>query len=413
MTGMDDRQAVSWLHRRAGLGLSAPDLEAATRRGPGEELRRLVGGLTKTPPPDPWDDGRLPLDPEDQPARIYAISTWLDAMVASPAPLVERLAWLWHGHFVSALDKVRVGRLMVDQIRLFRTRGAGPFPQLLREVTIDPAMLDYLDLRTSTGSKPNENYARELLELFTLGVDNVTEADVAVGARALTGWTLVQGKARFVSQRHDDSRLRYLGQEGVHDLDSVVAAIAARPEMATFIAATVAGELLGTTRPEDIAPLAAEFRSSGLDIAALVGATLAAGLAGIGQPVVLGPVLWLVQAQRVTGATLDPNRRISLLRSAGQLPLQPPNVAGWPGGAAWFASATIVARTNLAVAVSAATPAGSPVMTAARAGDVQALAPALGLGGPFGPATRAVLDRAKPGAPRLALALASPEFVIA
>ena len=108
-------------------------------------------------------------------------------MVASPQPLVERMAWLWHGHFVSVFDKVKVGRLMVDQIRLFRSLGLGAFPDLLRAVTIDPAMMWYLDLRTSTGTEPNENFAREVLELFTLGVGNYAEADVQAGAKALTG----------------------------------------------------------------------------------------------------------------------------------------------------------------------------------------------------------------------------------
>jgi uncharacterized protein (DUF1800 family) len=170
---------------------------------------------------------------------------------------------------------------------------------------------------------------------------------------------------------------------------------------------------LGTAPSDLVARLATTFRSSGLDLRALVAATLQAGLDGASTPVVLGPVLWLVQAQRVTGAQIDGGRRLALLRAAGQLPMLPPNVAGWPGGAAWFAAGTVVARTNLAAVVAAGTPADSPVLAAARSTDLGALAGALGLGDPFGEATAAVLQAARPGAPRLALALASPDFVIA
>jgi uncharacterized protein (DUF1800 family) len=388
-------------------------LDAATARGPAEELRRLIAAVPADSRPDPWDDAKLPLDPRDQPSRLYAIQAWLDALVASTQPLVDRMAWLWHGHFVSGIDKVRVGRLMADQIRLFRSQGLGPFPTLLRAVTIDPAMLVYLDLRTSTGSAPNENYAREVLELFALGAAHFTEADVKAGARALTGWTLVGGDAQFVSRRHDNTPVRYLETDGVHDLDTVVAAIVARPELAELVAGVVAFELLGTAPDDLVSRLAASFRSSGLDLRSLVGATLQAGIDGTTEPIVLGPVLWLVQAQRVTGAKVDDGRRLALLRAAGQLPMLPPNVAGWPGGAAWFAAGTVVARTNLAAVVAAGTPADAAVMAASRGTDLAALAAALGLPEPFGDATAAVLGAARPGAPRLALALSSPDFVIA
>jgi len=405
MGSVDDRDAVIWLHRRAGFGLAAADVDAAVARVPAGSLDDL---LDPAPPADPWDDAQLPLVRMDQPSRQYAITTWLDLMVASPQPLVERMAWLWHGHFVSAFDKVKVGRLMVDQIRLFRSLGLGVFPALLRAVTIDPAMMWYLDLRTSTGTEPNENYAREVLELFTLGVGNYAEADVQAGARALTGWVaqLNGDGARFAAKRHDDAPQRYLGRDGVHDVDSVVEAITAQPAMARFIAATVAQELLGTSG--DPSSLATAFTAAGFDIATLVRATLEAGLAGTSAPIVLGPVPWLVWARRVTGAPAD-RRQLALLRDAGQIPMSPPNVAGWPGGPAWFASATIVARTNLAALVARATPDG-PVLAAAQANDPAALASALALPSTgFGSATSAALAATRPGVTRLALALAAPE----
>jgi uncharacterized protein (DUF1800 family) len=421
MIVVNDRDAIIWLHRRAGFGLGAQQLTEAVSRGPDAELERLLDPTAAGAPPttDMWDDAKLPLEVKDKPSRLYAIDTWLDSMVATAQPVVDRLAWLWHGHFVSGLDKVKVGKLMVDQVRLFRREGLGSFTTLLHDVTIDPAMMLYLDLRTSTGSLPNENYAREVMELFTLGVGNYAEADVHAGAVALTGWTLPQRtQAQFVPRRHDDSPQTYLGVGGVHDVDSVVGAITAQPAMATFIARTVALELLGAAPDDLVAELATTFTSSGLDIRGLVRATLRAGLAGAGAPIVLGPVLWLVMAQRVTGVALaagtpKSSRRAKLLRDAGQLPMLPPNVAGWPGGAAWFGSGSLVARTNLAVLVAADAAGDSAALAAARGNDVGALAAALSLpDAGFGTATARALAAAPAGAQRLALALVSPEFTI-
>ncbi|MEO5724936.1 MAG: DUF1800 family protein, partial [Ilumatobacteraceae bacterium] len=227
---------------------------------------------------------------------------------------------------------------------------------------------------------------------------------------------------RFAPRRHDDSPQHYLGRDGVHDLDSVVAAIVAQPAMPTFIAATMAQSLLGTTSSDVVGPLAAGFVKSGFDVRTLVRSTLQAGLAGSTEPVVLGPVRWLVAAQRVTGATVldggranpgGADRRLPLLSNAGQVPMMPPNVAGWPGGAAWFGSASLVARCNLAMLVARSTVADSPVMQAARGSDPAALAQALSLpSSGFGPATSAALSIAPPGVQRLALALTCPEVIV-
>ncbi len=365
---------------------------------------------------DLWSDADLPLTKRDPTEALKAISTWLGQMTSTTTPLVDRMAWLWHGHFVSALDKVKEARLMVDQIRLFRSSGLGSFSSLLRAVTIDPAMLLYLDGGQSTGQHPNENFGREVLELFTLGLGTYTEDDVKAGAAALTGWRVLpaQATAQFVPKRHDDMSRTYLGTAGVHDVDTVVGAIMAHKALAGSIAAAVAGAILGTTDGAVVAPLAQTFASSNFDITSLVRATLQAGVAGQSQPLVLAPVPWLVIAQRVTGASAPAKVQLTGLRTAGQVPMTPPNVAGWPTGAAWFGSSTVVARATLAAAIAAAAPADNPARTAAEGNDLVALATALGLPTPsFDAASSAALTAAKPGAERLALALCCPEFVIA
>jgi uncharacterized protein (DUF1800 family) len=297
----------------------------------------------------------------------------------------------------------------------------GVVPALLRAVAIDPAMLVYLDGRQSSGKAPNENFGRELMELFTLGVGNYGEADVQAAARALTGWVVRTPKdgpadraATFAARRHDDTPQHFLDRDGVHDLDTVVAAVCAQPACATFIARKLARAVIGPNVDQaTIADLAATFTASGLDITALTRAVVDALAAGTdGGPVVLAPVPWLVMAQKATGAVLDATVRVAGLRDAGQVPTLAPNVSGWPSGDAWYASATVVARFNLAAAIAENAPADNPTVVAAGHGDVHALAAALGLAG-FGAATTKALQSVGDGPSRLVLALTSPEFVTA
>ena len=415
MVSMNDRDAVAWLHRRIGFGLRADELAAAVTRGPQAELQRLLQLATGPAPTDPWDDTQLPLDPKDKPSKPYAIGTWLESMIATTDPLRDRMAWFWHGHFVSALDKVRVAKFMVDQIRLFKTSGLGDFAALLKKVTIDPAMLIYLDGGDSTNKAPNENYGREVMELFTLGVGNYTEDDVKAGAKALTGYKMrpTLPQATFIPKNHDDDPEHYLGIDGVHDVDTVVAAIMKQPTLATFIAGSIASEMLGNKDPATIAPIVQAFTASRFNVAALITALANAGLAGTSQSVVLAPVPWFVIASRVTGAHVPQKAALGGLRGAAQVPMLPPNVAGWSGGQAWFASGTIVARANLALEIANTTPVDNAAMTAATSGDLDALANALGLVTPkFSAASADALKAAKAPKQRLALALITPEFVV-
>lgn len=413
---MEERDAVAWLHRRAGFGLPPAELREAVARGSVAELDRLLdpAGVGGVPAVDPWDDDLLPLDPQDRTSKLYGIHTWLTTMIGSDRPLVDRAAWMWHGHFVSALDKVRVARLMVIQARLLRAAGLGGFRDLLRAITIDPAMLAYLDLRESTGSQPNENFSRELLELFTLGEGNYSEADVQAGALALSGWTLVRGEgsARFVARRHDDSPQRYLGVAGVHDLDTVIDAVLAHAALPGFIAAAVAGELLGTDDETVVDRLSTVFVASGFDVRSLVRATLAEGLAGHGAPLVLGPVRG---SRRPVGSPAHGRHRSSRCSCCAPQgrcrccrPTSPVGRVALRGSvpAAWW-------HANLAALIAAAAPAGE-VLAAAQGDDSAVLADVLGLPiDDFADASLAALDAAPAGIDRLAVALITPEFMIA
>jgi len=283
-------------------------------------------------------------------------------------------------------------------------------------------MLLFLDGAKNTTQAPNENFGRELLELYTLGIGNYTETDVRSAAVALTGWTLKPRDAYtavFDPRRHTAAPQMLLGRK-VSDVNSVVDAAVDQPACAQFIAGKLADWLLGPGVDDAlIESFAGTFRSSGMQLRPLVRAILQAGLDGKGAELVLAPVPWLVGTQRALGTRLDTRAALRWLASAGQVPLNPPNVGGWPGASAWLGASATVARLSTAAALVDALPATSPALQAAAAGDVDRLARALGLPGGFSAPTRDALSNTsgasstRPGAAALAVALASPDLLVA
>ncbi|MGH9244482.1 MAG: DUF1800 domain-containing protein [Acidimicrobiales bacterium] len=420
---VDTSTAIAWITRRAGFGLAPGELGAAVIGGIDGYIDRLVDPDAHGVPaaPEAWESQLPAADDRDarnrRARRERAVTAWLERMVVTPRPLHDWLTWFWHGHFATGLDKVRLPRLMIDQIGMLTRLAFGPFPELVRAITVDPAMLIYLDGRASVKGRPNENYGRELLELFTVGIDNFAESDVRAAAVALTGWRLDDAfRARFAARRHDPSPQTLLGRPGVSDVDGVVAAITEDPRCAEFIAGKLARAILGPeVPPERQSRLAATFRHTGLDVRALVRAILWTAVhdPASRSPIVVAPVPWLVAAQRATGARIEAAVALSGLRQAGQVPLQPPNVGGWPTGPAWLGAGPVVARINLAGAVARATPPESPAFSAADRRDVDALALALGRPEGFGPATRRALADADGGpVATLTVALASPDLAV-
>jgi len=411
---MDEQAAVAWVHRRIGLGLAPDELAAARARGVDAELDRL----TRPPEPtDPWADVAVPTDPmAPRNDRVLVIKAWLDHLATTTTPALDRRAWMLHGWLVSSMGKVRSPAQMVGQIKLYRALGGGPFPDLLRAVATDPAMLVYLDGRESTAGAPNENFSRELLELFALGVGNYSEADVQAGARALTGWTVtrVGTEAVFQARRHDDAPQDYLGRTTVNDVDGVIEAATTHRAHPTFVARRVASEVLGTVDTDTVDALAAAYEAGDRHLDVVVRTAARMGVDGDPAPVVLAPVPWLAMVRRSTGASPPIGAIAEHLRAAGQVPMFPPNVAGWAGGSAWFASSTVVARADLAAAVAKAPDEGHPTLAASEGGDMDALADALGVpAARFSDPTAVALESEPDPRTRLALALTSPEVVIA
>lgn len=430
---MNDRDRIAWLYRRVGFGPAVGQLDLLDGRDPQSVLDELVDpdGHGVTPAPDPWEHLDFP-GPNDDAAlrdtRIRTVASWLAAMATTPRPFEEWMRWFWHGHFVSTLRVVRFPQLMVSQMRMFKEHGLGDFRTLLRAVTVDAAMLLYLDGVTNTKSEVNENYGREVLELFALGIGNYTEADVRAGSEALTGWRVAKNPTAndalvtFDPRRHDDRPKTYLGRTDVHDVDSVVDAIVASPACAPFITGKLARAILGPDVDDGLVRrLADDFAASGMQLRPLVRAILEAGVNhDAGRDLILAPVPWLVAMIKATGAPVDPSLRAvgpGGLVPSGQVPMDAPNVAGWPGGRAWLSSSATVARFDMAAGIANLVPPDSPARVAAVRGDVPALASALVRPRGFGDATTKALtdlhasDRT--GNAVLTVAMAAPEAVVA
>ena len=436
---MDERDQIAWLYRRVGFGLAPGQLDALAALGVDRVLDDLVGGQGPDGgDPDPWQGLDLSaFDPQGgtQNRELVArtVSRWLVAMATTARPLDEWMRWFWHGHFVSSIRVVKFPQLMVEQLRLLGRNALGDFPTLLSAITTDPAMLVYLDGVTNTKGAVNENYGREVLELFTLGIGHYSEQDVRAGAEALSGWrvdrravlgTSDAAVARFEPRRHDDAPKTYLGVPGVHDVATVVDAIVHHASCAPFITAKLVRAILGPDVDASLVDrLATDFAASGLELRPLVRAILVAGLESeASSPLVVAPVPWMVSMVRAGGASADTVLGPGIERSlvpAGQVPMDAPNVAGWPGGRSWLSSSSTVARFNLATTIAAAVPADAPVRAAAIAGEHRQLADRLGRPGGFSDATTAALTQLRSGrkdpkgVAALTVAMASPDLVIA
>lgn len=284
-------------------------------------------------------------------ARGKALRTWwLSEMLTTPTPLTEVMTLFWHNHFTSGLRKVKRPSLMYRQNTLLRTHALGDFKAMLSGILRDPAMLQYLDGVSNTRRAPNENLARELLELFTLGEGHYTEADIKQIARALTGLSVDRrtGRFAFKARRHDPRAKTILGERGEHGVDDVVRILMARPEVGRRVATKLwLAFVHDAPDPQQIARLGKQFQRDP-HIGRLLEALLLTD--AFWDPATRGrliksPVDLVVGTARTF--RLPPSWAPNLLRLTdllGQKLMQPPNVKGWPGGTAWITTQSLVDR---------------------------------------------------------------------
>jgi len=292
---------------------------------------------------------------------------WLREMLKTPSPLTERMALFWHNHFTSGQDKVQFPQQMAQQNMLLRSHALGHFGELLHDVAKDPAMLQYLDGASNRKGNPNENFAREVMELFTLGEGHYTQRDVAQAARAYTGWSLDPDTQAYVwrANQHDDGEKTVLGQTGAFDGDQVLDILLARPETATFVTTKLWREFVSDTPdPALIAPIAAQFRASHYDIkVALSRIFLSDAFWSDDKRGVLvkSPVEFVVGTLRAFDIGYDNTEPFAAqVRTLGENLFYPPNVKGWPGGTTWINSSTLLARKQFVEQLFRATEAAAP-----------------------------------------------------
>ncbi|HUQ28608.1 MAG TPA: DUF1800 domain-containing protein [Usitatibacter sp.] len=276
---------------------------------------------------------------------------WLGEMLATPSPLTERMTLFWHNHFATSQQKVRSLQLMYRQNALLRRESLGNFATLLHAIAKDPAMLVYLDNAGSRKQAPNENFAREVMELFTLGEGHYGEQDVKEAARAFTGWSLDRETGEFTYRRiwHDYGSKTVLGHSGRLDGDEVLDVLLARPETARFIAAKVWREFVSPTPDAgEVARWAGVFRDARYEVTPLIRAALMSDAfwSPENRGALVKSPLDLVVGTLRTFAIRPIDLRPAVFASAalGQNPFAPPNVKGWAGGDAWIDSATLLGR---------------------------------------------------------------------
>jgi uncharacterized protein DUF1800 len=278
---------------------------------------------------------------------------WANRMLTTRRPLEEKLTLFWHGHFATGENKVRDYRMMLRQNEMFRARASATFRELLVGILKDPAMLVYLDNGENIKKHPNENFGRELLELFTMGVGNYTERDVREAARAFTGWTNDVLVFKFDADQHDSGEKAFLGRTGAFNGEDIVDIILAQPVTAEFMAAKiyrffVREEIEGTLKTE----LGRTYRDSGYRMKPLLKRIFLSRdfysprtvATQIKSPVQLVVSTYKKLSLREVPTIPDFGR---MTGSLGQSLLDPPNVAGWAGGRTWITPSTLLNRGNL------------------------------------------------------------------
>ncbi len=440
MDPLTQAQTVRRVVDRLAFGLPAHDLDALTRRGPDGAARALLGRAAPAPTPPEFEQVPERVKGESTVAKkarrvvlransVTLATWWLTQLITSPDPARERLTWFWHGHFATSIQKVRLAQLMLTQNQTFRSLGGASFGPLAHALIVDPALMVWLDAPKNCTGSPNENLAREYLELFTLGHGNYTEADVTAAARALTGFTLQRdggtAVARLRPRRHDSGQKTLLGRSGDLGADDVVDLALAQPASSTFVISRLWARFVSHQPPTaaQLEPLRAAYGADRRVDELLLAMVATPGFSAPEFSLVKEPVLWLTGLARQLGLTVQQltapvkaGRQATLaqavlagLNGMGQVPLRPPSVGGWPSGRGWLSSGTAAARLALATRVAAA---AAPKLTGTTRARVAAAGRLLGVDAWSNRTADALAGVADRPAQLVALAACSPEYIV-
>ena len=430
MAKTQDRLAISRLINRFGFGPKPGEYAALLAMGlPAAQAKLLTPPATdaslsaitepyfpdRGPFPTPNTPERTAFAAAMQSDRLNLELWWLDRMVLADHALAERLTWFWHGHWATSLGKVEYARPMKMQNDTLRANALGNFNQMAQAMVIDPALMYWLDAGANVKQSPNENLARELMELFVLGVGRYTEDDVRGVARALTGYNVNRSASTFTfnSNKHDATSFSILGTTGTWDAASIIKFLVARSDNQKFITDRLWFRMMSTALPAPSDISTAFANREILPVVQKMATYVTSADPLMSQ--VKSPVEWAVAACRALKVTPSKvkNRAqiINYLDKLGQYPFNPPNVGGWPFDEAWLNIASTQYRISFAGNLIAQGDL-SPIAGLSGLTMENALADWLGIP-EFTLRTKAVIR--SPGltsAQIVSLALCSPEYVV-
>lgn len=362
------------LYRRAGFGASLADLRESVRIGQDQTMARLLDASEDRAEGEVWASLTRAIRDVNNGEQLSAV--WLYRMIHTRQPLREKMTLFWHNHFATSNRKVRNAGYMLGQYALLRRHALGSFADLLQEMSADPAMLVWLDNQQSTKQKPNENYARELMELFSLGIAhprrdnqrNYTEEDIREAARAFTGWRVENGRGVFQADLHDTTPKTVMGQRGAWQARDVVRICLEQEAAPYFVTRKLVRYFVSDSMTLDanlIEPLANEYAKD-WNTSKLVERILRSNLFFSPQAYrakVKSPIEYAIGIARGleghrpegSGRRLGATELSQSLEALGQRLFYPPSVAGWDGGRAWLNAQTYLLRHNLALALTSTT----------------------------------------------------------
>jgi uncharacterized protein (DUF1800 family) len=359
-----DPWGLKWaghLYRRAAFGASLPELRDAVHAGHTAALDRLWRTDEEAEERHQFltINGRRVADQNNEQALR---GWWVYCMLNTLQPVREKLTLFWHNHFATSIAKVRRTDLMYQQNRLMRHHALSKFQPFLLEMSQDPAMLVWLDSNSNIKGRPNENYAREIMELFSLGVGNYTETDIRQAARAFTGWHTEGAKFDFNEKFHDTGEKTVLSQTGPWNGDDIVRILLEQPACARFLVKKLYRFYISETQDPPAAllePLATQLRQSDYDLGQLVKTMLRSRHFYSDYSYrqrIKSPTEFVLGAVKAVGQGFAaPGALVSKISTMGQQLFAPPNVKGWEGGRAWLNTATVLARHNFAQSLSSGT----------------------------------------------------------
>ena len=368
-------EAAAHLLNRAAFGGSPEEIQKLHSMGHAAAVRRLLNAgededLFPAPEIEPMKIQRYRNDfmtPEEIAERRKIMNAkareqthearlwWIQRMASTSYPAREKCVLFWHGHWATSIQKVNDPFFVLQQNQTLRAHAFGPFAPFAKEISKDPAMIRYLDLNSSNVGQPNENFAREFMELFTLGEGHYSEEDIHDVARAFTGYRInpKTGGFLFSPKNHDASAKKIFGKSGVFDGDATVDLIVSRPQCAEFLSAKIWNFYVGEKPSAPLNQvLASEYRASGLqtgDFLERIFLSREFYSTKYRRRQIKSPVQWLIQTcKNLERPMPDPKMVHNSLDQLGQVLFAPPNVKGWDGGRAWISSSSLLLRYNLA-----------------------------------------------------------------